>query len=76
MVLYSVAGDTGGWWYEINNIREREDKMNEQELKTVLELHKKWLEGKEEGKRANLRKSNLLWADLREADLQDRKSVV
>lgn len=44
--------------------------MNEQELKTVLELHKKWLEGKEEGKRANLRKSNLLWADLREADLQ------
>ena len=43
--------------------------MNEQELKTVLELHKKWLEGKEEGKRANLRKSNLLWADLREADL-------
>ena len=44
--------------------------MNEQELKTVLEIHKKWLEFKEEGKRANLRKSNLLWADLREADLQ------
>ena len=66
-----MAGDTGGWWYEINNIREREDKMNEQELKTVLELHKKWLEGKEEGKRANLRKSNLRGADLQGANLRE-----
>ncbi|MCI8352012.1 MAG: pentapeptide repeat-containing protein, partial [Oscillospiraceae bacterium] len=59
------------WWCEINNIREREDKMNEQELKTVLELHKKWLEGKEEGKRANLRKSNLRGADLQGANLRE-----
>ena len=45
--------------------------MNEQELKTVLELHKKWLEGKEEGKRANLRKSNLRGADLQGANLRE-----
>ncbi len=45
--------------------------MNEQELKTVLELHKKWLEGKEEGKRADLRGADLWGADLWGADLRD-----
>ena len=44
--------------------------MNEQELKTVLELHKKWLEGKEEGKRADLRGADLWGADLRDADFR------
>ena len=44
--------------------------MNEQELKTVLELHKKWLDGEEGGQRADLQGANLREADLRGADLQ------
>ena len=39
-------------------------------LKEILELNKKWLDGNEEGKRANLQYANLRDADLRDADLQ------
>lgn len=41
-----------------------------EELQTILDLHKKWLYNKEEGKRANLRGANLCGADLRGADLR------
>jgi uncharacterized protein YjbI with pentapeptide repeats len=40
-----------------------------EELKEILELHRKWVEGDASGKRANLRGADLRWADLREADL-------
>ena len=44
-----------------------------EELKTVLEEHKKWLESEdgEEGSRANLCGANLCYANLRNADLSD-----
>ena len=44
-----------------------------EELKTVLEEHKKWLESEdgEEGSRANLSSANLCYANLRNADLRD-----
>ena len=38
--------------------------MNSVELKTILDLHEKWLNGKPDGKKADLR-----WADLRLANL-------
>ena len=38
--------------------------MNSVELKTILDLHEKWLNGEPDGKKADLR-----WADLRLADL-------
>ena len=43
--------------------------MEEKQLKDVLELHRKWLNGEPGGERANLREANLLRADLRGADL-------
>ena len=44
-----------------------------EELKTVLEEHKKWLESEdgEKGSRANLCGANLCYANLRNADLCD-----
>ena len=54
--------------------------MNTDELKTMLEKHKLWLDDEEGGKRAdlrdadlrgaNLRGANLQYADLRDADLR------
>ena len=49
--------------------------MTSEEIKKVLDLHKKWLNDEEGGKRANLRGAdlsgaNLRWADLREANLR------
>ena len=41
-----------------------------EELQTILDLHKKWLYNKEEGKRANLRGANLRFAYLRFAYLR------
>ena len=41
-----------------------------EELQTILDLHKKWLYNKEEGKRADLRGANLRGANLRGADLR------
>ena len=41
-----------------------------EELQTTLDLHKKWLYNKEEGKLADLRGANLLCADLRDANLR------
>lgn len=50
--------------------------MNSDELKKVLELHKKWLKDEPDGRRAdlrfvNLRSANLRSANLSEADLSD-----
>ncbi len=44
--------------------------MNTDELKTMLEKHKLWLDDEEGGKRADLEDANLEGADLRDADLQ------
>lgn len=41
-----------------------------EELQTTLDLHKKWLYNKEEGKRADLRFANLRFANLSDADLR------
>jgi hypothetical protein len=64
--------------------------MNADELKSVLDLHAKWLRGEEGGsranlygadlsdadlRRANLRRANLSDADLRRADLRDANLV-
>ena len=43
--------------------------MNNEEIKKVLDLHKKWLNGKPDGVRADLRGADLRGADLRGADL-------
>ena len=39
-------------------------------LKEILELHRKWLDGKKEGIKADLSNVNLSGADLRYADLR------
>ena len=44
--------------------------MNTDELKTMLEKHKLWLDDEEGGKRADLEDANLEGADLRDADLR------
>ena len=43
--------------------------MKIEQLKEVLELHKKWLDNEKDGVRANLRGADLREADLRESDL-------
>ena len=43
--------------------------MNKEELNKILELHKKWVNGEEDGVKANLRGANLRGADLRGANL-------
>ena len=48
--------------------------MNSVELKTILDLHEKWLNGEPDGKKADLRwadlrLANLSWANLHGADL-------
>lgn len=43
--------------------------MTSEEIKKVLELHKKWLKNEEGGERADLSEADLRVADLREADL-------
>ena len=45
--------------------------MKQEELNSILELHRKWLYGEDGGKRANLCGANLRGADLRGADLRD-----
>lgn len=44
--------------------------MKKEELNNILELHKKWLNDKKEGERADLRYANLQGADLQGADLR------
>ena len=44
--------------------------MDKKELTEILRLHKMWLNGEEEGERADLRYANLRDADLQGADLQ------
>jgi uncharacterized protein YjbI with pentapeptide repeats len=56
-----------------NMIRVKEEikmKMNEDELKIVLDKHEKWLNDEEGGERADLRDANLRYANLRYANLQ------
>ena len=43
--------------------------MNADELRLVLEKHKKWLLNENEGEQANLSEANLRWADLSVANL-------
>ena len=43
--------------------------MNSEEIKKVLELHKKWLNKEQGGERAELSGANLRWANLK-ADLR------
>ena len=43
--------------------------MTQEELNMILDKHKRWLRGKEGGKKANLRRANLHWANLNEANL-------
>ncbi len=45
--------------------------MTKEELKTVLELHKKWLNDEKDGVRANLLRADLWGADLRGANLRE-----
>ena len=45
--------------------------MTSEEIKKVLELHKKWLSGGDGGKTADLRRADLREADLSEADLSE-----
>ena len=44
--------------------------MEENQLKNVLELHRKWINKEPGGERANLRGAHLWEANLREADLR------
>ncbi len=44
--------------------------MKQDEVNSILELHKKWLYDEEGGKRANLRGADLYGANLRGADLR------
>ena len=46
-------------------------KITADELKTILELHKKWLAKQTDGVRADLHKADLRWADLRWASLSE-----
>ena len=43
--------------------------MTSEEIKKVLDLHKKWINGEDGGKRADLSRADLRGADLRWADL-------
>lgn len=45
-------------------------KFSTEELKEILVTHKKWLNDKPGGKRANFEEANLRLADLREANLR------
>ena len=45
--------------------------MTSEEIKKVLDLHKKWLNNEQGGERANLRRADLREADLRWADLSE-----
>jgi uncharacterized protein YjbI with pentapeptide repeats len=45
--------------------------MRQQELKHILDLHRKWFIGEPEGERANLSYADLSRADLRYANLSD-----
>ena len=49
---------------------ENEDEMNADELRVVLEKHKKWLANNDEGERAYLSEAYISWADLRNANLR------
>ena len=44
--------------------------MTSEEIKKVLELHKKWLNNEQGGERANLNEADLRWADLHRANLR------
>ncbi len=44
--------------------------MKQEELNSILELHRKWLYNEKGGKRANLNDANLYGADLRDANLR------
>ena len=43
--------------------------MNAEELRGILEKHKKWLNDEDDGERANLSESDLRWSNLSESNL-------
>ena len=45
--------------------------MTSEEIKKVLELHQKWINGEKGGEKANLRGADLGWAELRGAELSE-----
>ena len=45
--------------------------MTSEEIKKVLDLHKKWLNNEQGGEKANLRRADLSRADLSRADLRE-----
>ena len=45
--------------------------MTKEELKEILDSHKKWLNNEPDGKKADLSDADLRFADLRFADLRD-----
>ena len=47
------------------------NKFTKEELEKILNLHEKWLNGDEDGVRADLSRANLSGANLREADLSE-----
>lgn len=49
--------------------------MEQEKLKEILDLHKKWLNGEPDGVRADLSNANLSNADLSDADLSDANLV-
>ena len=49
--------------------------MTNTELKSILEAHRKWLNGEPNGCRANLLGADLCYANLSDADLSDVKNV-
>ena len=49
--------------------------MKQEELNSILELHRKWLYDEEGGKRADLNGANLYGANLRGADLSGAKNA-
>lgn len=44
--------------------------MKDEELRKILEKHRKWLNNEDGGERANLQRANLQWVNLRVANLQ------
>lgn len=50
--------------------------MTQDDLKKILELHKKWLNGDPDGKRADLSDSNLRGSNLRGCDLSGSDGLI
>ena len=70
-VLEAHGGITGADFSNDQAGKWRAEKMTQEELQTILEKHKKWLNNVSGGERANLRGANLEDANLESANLED-----